>query len=146
MSKLSEQLMKHEGLRLMPYKDSLGYLTIGVGRNLEHNGITQAEAMAMLEHDMAVAEMALRKEYPVLFQTEHLDDVRRDAVVNLCFNMGIVRLSGFKKMIAALDERDWARAAKEAKNSRWATQVQPERVKDICYMLEHGKYPETVKV
>ena len=130
----------------MPYKDSLGYLTIGVGRNLEHNGITQAEAMAMLEHDMAVAEMALRKEYPVLFQTEHLDDVRRDAIVNLCFNMGIVRLSGFKKMIAALDERDWARAAKEAKSSRWATQVQPERVKDICYMIEFGKYPETVKV
>jgi lysozyme len=126
----------------MPYKDSLGYLTIGVGRNLDHVGITQAEAMMMLERDIAVAETELRKTWPTLFQTEHLDEARRDAMVNLCFNMGISRLSGFKKLIAALEAREWDTAAKEAKDSRWATQVQPERVHDITYMLREGKYPK----
>ena len=142
MSKLTDLIIKHEGIRLMPYKDSLGYLTIGVGRNLDHVGITQAEAMMMLERDMAVAEMELRKVWPNLFQTEHLDGARRDAMVNMCFNMGIVRLLGFKKLIAALEAREWHTAANEARNSRWATQVQPERVADICFMLERGEYPK----
>ena len=140
MSKLSKQLIRHEGLRLTPYKDSLGHLTIGIGRNLE-NGITQAEAMMMLEHDISVAEMELRRAWPALFQTEHLDEVRRDAMINLCFNLGISRLRGFKKMIAALEARDWHEAARQAKDSKWAEQVQTSRVDDICFMLERGEYP-----
>jgi lysozyme len=38
-----EKLIKHEGLRLEVYKDSLGIDTIGIGRNLEDRGITPAE-------------------------------------------------------------------------------------------------------
>ena len=44
MKTIEEQLILHEGLRLKPYRDTVGKLTIGVGRNLDDVGITRAEA------------------------------------------------------------------------------------------------------
>ena len=43
--RLAEQLKVHEGLRLKPYKDTVGKWTIGIGRNLEDKGITEQEAL-----------------------------------------------------------------------------------------------------
>jgi lysozyme len=43
MTELLDQLVEHEGLELIPYEDSLGIDTIGIGRNLEHRGLTEAE-------------------------------------------------------------------------------------------------------
>ncbi len=39
------------------------------------------------------------------------------------FNMGLPRLSKFKKMKAAVDDRDWDAAANEMESSRWYRQV-----------------------
>jgi lysozyme len=50
--KLTDQLIKHEGLRLKPYHCPAGKLTIGVGRNLEDKGITEEEAVMLLENDI----------------------------------------------------------------------------------------------
>ena len=49
---LKAQLTRHEGLRLKPYRDTLGHLTIGVGRNLSEVGISEAEAIALLDADI----------------------------------------------------------------------------------------------
>ena len=38
-----EELIKHEGLKLQVYQDTLGIDTIGIGRNLEDRGITKQE-------------------------------------------------------------------------------------------------------
>lgn len=50
---LREQLERHEGLRLKPYKDTVGKLTIGIGRNLDDKGISRKEAFALLDNDIA---------------------------------------------------------------------------------------------
>ena len=42
--------MRHEGLRLKPYRDTAGKLTIGVGRNLDDVGVSEAEAFALLNY------------------------------------------------------------------------------------------------
>mgnify|MGYP001615230614 FL=1 len=148
MSKLSALLTKHEGKQLKPYTDSVGKITIGIGRNLTDEGITEAECMMMFERDIAKAERDCRKEWPDLFASDALDDVRKDAFYNLAFNMGVYKpdgspgLAGFKKTFEAVRVRDWKLAVERLKQSKWATQVQPERVSDICYMIEFGRYPE----
>ena len=52
---LERQLIRHEGLKLFPYQCPAGFLTIGVGRNLEGKGITKAEALFLLKNDIADA-------------------------------------------------------------------------------------------
>ena len=59
---LLNQLRRHEGLRLDPYKCSEGYLTIGYGRNIETNGISEAEAEFMLMNDLVACESELKDE------------------------------------------------------------------------------------
>ena len=55
-------------MRLTPYRDTVGKLTIGVGRNLDDVGITDAEARFLLENDIArtVADLELRVEHPLV--------------------------------------------------------------------------------
>ena len=45
MEGLREDLIADEGIRLKPYLCPAGKTTIGVGRNLDDVGITEAEAM-----------------------------------------------------------------------------------------------------
>ena len=61
---LRRDVMAAEGLRLKPYRDTVGKLTIGWGRNLEDNGITKLEAEVLLDHDLAAAELECRRAFP----------------------------------------------------------------------------------
>jgi len=121
---LIEQLKKDEGCvvlhgRHVPYKDSVGVLTIGYGHNLDE-GIDEETAEALLQKDLDVAEADLRRAYPWV---DKLDGQRRDVLVNMTFNMGITRLSGFVKFLAALEAGDFKTARYEMLNSKWAAQV-----------------------
>lgn len=117
--RLLDTLMRHEGLRLFPYKDSVGKLTIGVGRNIEDNGISEAEALHMLNNDVEdVLTDASR-----FWWFGELNDVRQEVVLNMLFNMGLPTFKQFQNMIGAIEEQNWNRAAQEMLNSRWAKQV-----------------------
>ena len=48
------KLIKHEGMVLTLYQDSLGIDTIGIGRNLEDRGITPEELEYMDIPNMAI--------------------------------------------------------------------------------------------
>ena len=117
---LFEQLERHEGLKLKPYTDTVGKLTIGVGRNLDDVGISHGEAMLMLSNDVEVAEKELRQRFPIVKQ---LDETRYHVLVNMCFNMGVTRLAGFQQMWFAIEAQDWPKAALEMLDSKWARQV-----------------------
>ena len=119
---LKADLARDEGLRLKPYEDTEGILTIGVGRNLEDVGISEDEAMQMLENDLQWVFDAIKENASWL--ALHPEQVQR-AVANMCFNLGWPRLSQFKNMWTALRVRDYERAANEALDSRWARQVGP---------------------
>ena len=100
--------------------DTVGKLTIGVGRNLDDVGISESEAETMLRSDIARSESDLDRTQP-FWRT--LNDARQEALANMCFNMGITRLLKFRRMWGALMANDFNTAADEALDSRWARQV-----------------------
>lgn len=132
---LQKSLIKHEGLRLKPYKDTVGVLTIGVGRNLDDMGIRQSEAMLMLDNDIQLFSAQLLHLYP-WFQP--LDDVRQNVMIELMFILGPSRFSTFKNMIHYMEIKDYKNAASEIRNSKLASDIGPIRTKDLCDALESG--------
>ncbi len=119
--KIEELLIKHEGLKLKPYKDTRGILTIGVGRNLEDNGIEQDEALYMLKNDIKRCENELKEIFP---DFDELPENVKLVLIDMIFNLGKSRFLTFKKMIQAVKERNWEAMIREMKNSQWCKQVE----------------------
>lgn len=129
-----EQLKRDEGTRLKAYRDSVGKLTIGTGRNLDDVGISQDESDFMLKNDIDKATEQLAENLP---WTSQLDDARHGALVNLTFNMGIAGLMSFKKMLAALESGDNQGASDHLLDSKYAEQVGP-RAHRLAKQFETG--------
>ncbi len=133
--KLEEMLIEHEGLKLKPYRCTAGKLTIGVGRNLDDNGITEAEARMMLRYDIEVAFTQLIK-YKWF---TNLDDVRKMAIVDMAFNLGMPRFLQFKKFIECLSYQKYENAAEEMLHSLWAKQVGKRAIR-LSEIIKTGKF------
>lgn len=134
LEKLSNQLIKHEGVKLTVYKCPAGKLTIGIGRNLEDRGITTSEAMLLLQNDINNCIAELSQNF-ILFKA--LDYARQCVLINMCFNLGITRLKKFKKMFAAIEKEDWNLTACEMLNSGWAEQV-GHRAEELATQMRTG--------
>lgn len=132
--KLESMLIRHEGLELKPYRCTAGKLTIGIGRNLDDVGITEAEARMMLNHDIQERVTQFLK---YKWFTE-LSEVRKDVIIDMSF-MGVGRLLGFKNMIKALSEKDYQKAAEEMMSSKWASQV-GSRATELAAMMIEDRY------
>lgn len=133
---LIEMLKRHEGFRSFPYKDSLGILTIGYGRNLEQCGISEREAEYLLKNDV---DRAVRDVKDILGEDDFnfLGSARQSVLVNMCFNLGKPRLAGFKKMFSAIKKHDYTLAAAEMLNSKWAEQVGM-RAEELANYMDKG--------
>ena len=144
MSKLTEMLRRHEGEvknsagRHIVYDCPAGHATIGIGRNVSESGLglSDIEVEFMLEEDIARCAEELGREFNWF---SGLDDVRRDAMIDLIFNMGLTRLTGFKKALAAMADANYDLAAAEFMDSKWASQVK-DRAIEICAMIKTGNY------
>ena len=134
MSSLVEMLKRHEGLRLKPYRDTVGILTIGYGRNLEGKGITEEEALTLLSNDIAEARRALELALPTW---KILTENRRNALIDMVFNLGMGRFKGFYRLLKALSEERWEDASKEMLDSKWAEQVGP-RAFELAKLMREG--------
>lgn len=128
--KLVDQLILHESLTLLPYMDTVGKITIGVGRNLSDVGISRDEALILLDHDIdaAVADLASFAWF------RDLDSVRQRVLVDMRFNLGPSRFRGFKGLLAAVAERDYDDAALHMQRSLWFTQVKSRGVRLVAMM------------
>jgi lysozyme len=133
--RLRDQLIQHEGFRRTPYIDSVGKLTIGVGRNLDDKGLSKAEIYQLLDNDIKIAE----KDARALVSNFHiLGDVRQRVLIDMAFNLGRARLAGFKKFLAAMELGDMVAARAEMLNSKWAVQV-GSRAKRLAKMMLTGQ-------
>ena len=117
---LIEQLIDHEGIELKAYKDTVGKITIGVGRNLDDVGISGEEAMILLKNDIQRIVDQLDEK---LDWWRELDAVRQRALISMGFNLGIYGLLKFEKTLNALKNKRWVEASDEMMDSKWASQV-----------------------
>ena len=136
MTKLIEQLKRHEGVKLKPYFCTAGKCTIGAGRNLDDVGITEKEAEMLLEHDIQEAVTQLTRRFA---WTKDLDEVRFAALINFTFNVGIGTVAKFVNAMALLKERNYDMAADEFLKSRWAKQV-GQRAVEVTEQIRTGEW------
>ncbi len=85
MYRIKEQLVRHEGLRLKPYRCTAGKLTIGTGRNLDDCRISHSEAYIMLINDIMNCEKQLQAKIPDIYNG--LDEVRKSMLLNMCISI-----------------------------------------------------------
>ena len=133
MSTIEEQLRLHEGLRLKPYVDTVGKVTVGVGRNLTDVGLSLDEALTLLTNDIDTATKIARR-WPWF---DDLDRVRAKVLVDMAFNLG-PKVGLFKAFLAACERQDWDLAADAMLHSEWAVQV-PQRAKRLAAMMRTGR-------
>lgn len=138
MDDLISCIKEHEGLRLICYKDTLGFWTIGFGRNLSGKGISNAEALYMLNNDINECKVLL-SHYDWF---NALDKVRQEVLIELCFNIGLGSLLKFVHMIEYLKQHDYKNAASDMLNSLWARQVGELRSENMAKRLLTGSYAD----
>jgi lysozyme len=144
---LKAELKRDEGIRLYPYNDNSKNKihTVGVGHNLQAKPLptswayplSPAQVAQLLEQDIADTFANLDRNLPWWRQ---LDGVRQRVVANMCFNLGIGKLLGFKNTLAAMQRGSYAVAAAGMKASDWYGQVGVRAVR-LCAAMETGVMP-----
>lgn len=139
-------LKAEEGLRLKAYKDSLGVYTIGYGTSLKAMGLTDVTASKM-EITRFQAEDYLRAEAAKSVSGvgaafpwwAGLDPVRQAIIAAMVYQLGLSGVRGFKKLTAAIQAKDYVKAAAEMMDSKWARQT-PNRAARAALMMKDGRW------
>lgn len=133
-AQLVADLERDEGVRPFPYTDTVGKLTIGIGRNLTDRGLSADEMEYLLQNDIDLAVDDLNRGAP---WWDTLDPVRQRVLVNMCVNLGWPKLRGFVRMLAAARRGDYQAAAAAMRDSLWARQVGA-RAERLAQLMERG--------
>jgi len=128
--------MRDEGLKLFPYQDTVGKWTIGYGRNLSDTGLRHSEAVKMLDNDIDTAMHDLFSTYP---WAEDLSAPRQAVLINMVFNLGLTKFSGFANTLKAVERGQYANAANGMRASLWARQVKG-RAERLAKQMETGTW------
>lgn len=135
---LRDILINEEGWKSRTYPDQDGNHTWGAGHLDPHSPLgeyhTDEEISLQLDTDIATATNAVAKALP---WTASMDRVRREALVDMAFQMGAGKLLGFRNMLAWLQAGQFVEASKEALNSAWARQT-PGRAAGVAKRLATG--------
>ena len=135
LDRAREMIARHEGIRLKPYLDTVGKMTVGYGRNLTDVGISQQEASFLLENDIKKVIHELIK-IP-WFNT--LNPARKAVLIDMAFNLGISGLMKFRRTLQSIETGQYELAAKQMLQSKWARQVGT-RAKRLAHMMQTGAY------
>jgi len=145
--KIQDQLILHEGKRLKPYKDTKGKWTVGVGRNfsdvqfttrelvdLMQGGITDKWCLMLLDNDLN----GVLKDLSHFNWFDVMSDTRKKVIIDMVFNLGIIRFKGFKKTIDYLSIGNYEMASIEMLDSKWQRiDVSKSRSHGLSFMLKN---------
>lgn len=140
MTTLDEQLIaEEEGRDPCAYRDSLGYLTIGIGALVDKSqpgsGLCDAAIDAQFEHDSAEA----RQTASLFPHFAELSDVRRAVLTSMAFQLGTKPLH-WPDFMAALTDRDYGKAAVAGRDSDWWRVQTHSRAERQMRMLESDSW------
>lgn len=149
-------LRKDEGKRNFAYFDTNGNLTIGIGHFLGKSGFTTGQIQQfnipdnwreiginddqveqIFENDLDRCITQLNYLCPWF---ELLDEVRQAVIINMCFNLGIIKFLKFSKTISFIKDNDFVSASKEMLDSDWARKGY-RRAGYLSKMFETGEWP-----
>lgn len=133
--KLKAQLNVDEGRKSRVYVDTVGKMTVGVGRNISDRAFSEDEIELMLNNDIDLITSQLDKSLPWWRQ---MNDARQNVLVNMSF-MGIGKLLGFKNTLAAMQAGHYGDAADGMLDSLWAKQV-GDRAKRLATVMRTGQF------
>jgi lysozyme len=129
---LVESISRHEGLKLEPYFDTNGVLTIGYGHILSRP-ISRRAAMLIREDDIESAHVAAQ----AYAWFADLTPTRQRVIVEMIYNLGAAGFSRFRRMIHALTLKDYVGASREMLDSHWHHQVGT-RAETLARLMEEG--------
>lgn len=133
------QLRRHEGEVLHAYQDHLGFWTIGIGRLIDKRkggGISKDEAEYLLGNDV---DKVLRELTTRLPWFDKLSEPRRAVLLNMGFQLGIGGLMGFSRTLVLIEAGNYAEAADQMLQSKWAQQT-PKRAGEMAEQMRTGKW------
>jgi len=136
METLIERIKRHEGLRLRPYRDSLGNASIGYGHYLRIP-ISKTAALTILQNDVTYAWLEGYNLPAAVLSADGLTEKRKEVLVEMIFNLGFHGVLGFKRMLKAIEQEDFDLVAKEMLDSRWAEQVKSRAI-ELADMMRKG--------
>jgi lysozyme len=136
MTRLEKLLIKHEGYQNKAYEDTVGTVSIGVGRNLDDVGLSDEEIMYLLNNDIIRCDKELINCFPWY---SRLSRVRQEVMLMLCFNLGLTRLRKFVKALSCMESGEFSLAADHFLDSKWAKQV-GNRAVELTEMLITNRY------
>ena len=120
--KIKDMIKGHEGYKGEVYLDTENVATCGWGHALHVGSKIPIEVSEILfKYDFKRAENAATA--IELDNGLNLNEVRHAVLTDMAFNMGYAGVCKFKKFIAAMSVEDWALAAAEMLDSKWAKQV-----------------------
>jgi lysozyme len=142
-AQLIVELRRDEGVRYVPYADTKGIPTTGVGHNLQASPLptgwsyplSDDQVNQLLMSDLSNVFSDLNRDLP--WWTD-LNDVRQRVICNMCFNLGMSKLAGFKNTLAAMRQGRYDDAADGMLNSAWASQVGA-RAQRLAQMMRTGE-------
>lgn len=144
-------IIQDEGFRSFPYKDTEGEWTIGFGSNMSNimhmlpyfarRGITKIQALEWLHRDINNALTDIGRTLPWV---NDLEPAQKIALINMCYNLGLEKLLGFKNFLHSLENLDIDLAIKELYNSKWATQVKTRADRISVLLKTKGKEYESL--
>ena len=137
--KLIAKIVEHEGIKRFAYTDTLGFVSVGIGRCLDAKkgkGLSVDECFYLLSNDIKELKPELEKYSWYNKQNE----TRKGVLIEMAFNLGVNGLLNFKKMIACVDSGNFEGAVKEMSNSKWAAQIGAGRLKDLQSRMRLGYY------
>lgn len=108
-----------------------GKLTIGIGHNIEDNGLSEEVIRQIFREDLEDATMQCVAIFP---DWNKYTVNRRAALASMMFNLGATKFKGFGKMISAVKIGDWQKASIEALDSDAARQL-PKRYENLAKMI-----------
>lgn len=150
IDRLKQSLRIDEGKILHVYKCPAGKKTIGYGFNIEANKLPDFIEFYLAEHGEITEEMAewlldrkvmecvdAVKETLTPATWSWLTEIRREVLVQMVYNIGVVGFRKFKGTLKSIEEHDIPGAVRGLKGSLWHRQL-PTRSGRLIKEFERG--------
>lgn len=157
--KTYDMLRYDEGKKNSLYKDTLGFWTIGVGhlvtkdpsvvvarqildkkfKRVTGGTLTDAEVESLFNEDIEVTIRGIMNSKFLAPIYTKLDCARQSALINMCFQMGIAGVEGFKNSMSFIAAGQWEKAAANLKQSKWYKQT-TNRANRVINVFQTGNF------